>query len=117
MATAKATAFKVKRKLVLPLLNAKQAIGVPLYIKADGAIYTGKPQKGAKEGEKPADLMPATNLETGESGEIIVSAVVKSALDEGYPDAGYVGLAFSITKGDKPKGKRYFQYTVDEVEV
>ena len=107
----------VKKKLVQPLLNAKIAVGVTLYIKATGPMYVGKPQKDAKENEKPADLMPALDMRTGETGEIIVSAVVKSALEETYPDDGYVGHGFAITKLPKPEGKRYFQYTVDEVEV
>jgi len=114
---AKAPQFKTKRKLILPLLNAKMEIGATIYVQATGPIYEGKPQNGAKEGDKPADLMPCTNLETGEAGEIIVPAVVKSVLEETFPDAGYVGHGFSITKGDKPKGKRYFQYEVDELEI
>ena len=117
MAKDKKFSPKVKQKLILPLLNAKMDVGDSIYIKATGKMYIGKPQKDAKEGQKPADMLPCINLETGEEGEIIVAAIVKSVLDEKFPDGKYVGKGFGITKGDKPKGKRYFQYMVDEIEV
>ena len=107
---------KVKRQLVLPLLNRGMKPGDVLNIEITGEIYQGKPQKGAKPNEKPADLCAATNLATGELGEVIMSAVVKSTLEETYPNQGYIGLWFQISKGEKKAGTRYFQYAVNELE-
>lgn len=112
----KTPSFKIKRRLVVPLLNRGMKENEELVVKSTGLIYTGQPQKGAKASDKPADLMPAVNAMTGEEGEIIVSAVVKSNLEEKYPDGDYVGRYFMITKQEKAKGRRYFNYTVDEVE-
>lgn len=107
---------KVKRSLVLPLLNRGMKPGESLCVEITGPIYEGRPQKGAKANEKPADLAPCVNLETGEEGEIIVSAVVKSTLEDMFKNETYVGRWFMITKGEKKKGQRYFQYTIYELE-
>lgn len=114
----KTTAKKrvIKKKLVLPVLNAKFNTGDEIAFKALSPMTQGKPQKNAKEGEKPADLLHAINIDTGEEGHIIVPAVVKSTLDEIYPDNAYVNCCFLMVKGDKPKGKRYYQYQLDEIE-
>lgn len=113
-----ATGFtpKVKRSLVLPLLNRGMKPGDSLYVEITGEMYEGRPQKGAKANEKPATLAPATNLETGEIGEIIVSAVVESTLNDMFPNQGYIGHWFEIAKGEKKAGQRYFQYTINELE-
>lgn len=109
--------YKVKKKLILPVLKLEQ--GVPVYIKANGPIVQSKVNETGKKkaDEKPADVMPVINLDTGEEMQIVVPAVVKSTLEETYPDAGYVGHGFEIVKGEKPKGKRYYQYTVNELEI
>lgn len=107
----------VKRKLILPVLKMEQ--NKPIYIKVEDKVYVGKNINGTKadQKEKPADLCHVTDLETGEMMLIIVPAVVLSVWNEEYPNAGYVGLGFAITKGEKAKEKRYFQYTVDELEL
>jgi hypothetical protein len=110
--------YKVKKKLILPLLKLEQH--KPAYVKITEPIFKGKeitPAKGGKTQEKPADIANIINLDTGEEMQIIVAAVVKSVLEENYPDAGYVGKGFEIVKGDKAEGKRYFQYSVNEVEI
>lgn len=111
--------FKTKKKLILPLL--KLQIGKAVYVKITDPIFTGKeitPAKGNKDTkEKPADLANVVDLETGEEMQIIVNAVVKSVLEESYPDAGYVGKAFEIIKGEPPAGKRYNTFSVNEIEL
>lgn len=109
--------FRRKRKLVAPLLNAKMQVGQTVYFKITGELYVGKLQKDAKEGEKPADLVRAINLETGEEGDIMVPAVLKSVLEKEFENASYVGCSFSMTKKEKPEGKRYYQYEIDELET
>jgi len=105
-----------KRLLTPPLF--KLAEGITRVVKFTGEMYTGKPQK-PKEGEKakePAILAPCVNLEDGETGVIIISAVVKSVLSEEYPANKYVGLCFAITKLGRAAGKSYNTYKVEEID-
>lgn len=109
--------FAVKKNLTPPLF--KFAEDVTLYLLILSPIYIGKPMK-AKEGEKkrePAHLADVVNMETGEAGQIIVSAVVASVFAESYPNDGHVGKGFAITKRGKVPGKEYTKYDVQEVEV
>jgi len=116
MAQAK-FAPKVVRQVTLPLI--KKADGVPLYVKFDSAIFTGKEIKGTGEKAKmePARLANVTNLETGELGQIICNKVLEGTLTEEYPDNGYVNKGFAITQHGKASGKRYHTYTIAEIEV
>ncbi|AUR98298.1 hypothetical protein NVP1249A_04 [Vibrio phage 1.249.A._10N.261.55.B9] len=112
-----APAFKVKRAITLPLL--KFVIDQPIYVKLDEAMFVGKELKGSGDKAKmePATLCNCTNLETGEQCQIIVATVLKSILEEEFPEAGYVGKGFMITKGAKASGKSYNPYTVAELEL
>lgn len=108
--------FKRKKLLTVPVLKFKE--GESRYVKITDAMHIGKPQK-AKEGEKakePATLANCVNLEDGAICQIIVSAVVKSVLVEEYPNDGYVGKCFSITKQGRNPGKQYNQFDIEEIE-
>lgn len=112
-----AVKFKITKRLTKPLL--KFVVGQPRYVKIVSPIFLGKEMK-AKEGDKkrePAHLVEAINLETGEECQVITGAVVKSVLEESYPNQSYVGKGFAICKADKEAGKEYIRYTVDEIEV
>lgn len=104
---------KVKKKLVLPILPLEQF--KPVYVKVTASIYEGKTIEGTKE--KQADILPCVNLATGEEVHVLVPTVVKSVLEQTYRDSDYVGKGFEIVKGEQPEGKRYFQYTVNELEL
>lgn len=130
MSNAKSTkpAFSpvVKRKLILP--QVKFEADKPVYIRITAKIFTGK-EIDAKQ-DKPAQICHCVNLETGEDSQIVVPAVVEGVLNDeyatavtnddgevtGHTDQTYIGLCFMITKGQKPEGKRYFQYQVCEIE-
>ena len=92
---------------------------VPVYVKILKPIYVGKEIKGTedKPQEKPADIADVINLMTGKEQQLVVAAIVKSNLDESYPDATYVKKSFAITKLDKKEGKRYFNYEISEIEA
>lgn len=108
--------FKRKKLLTVPVLKFKE--GETRYVKITEVMHVGKPQK-AKEGEKakePATLASCINLEDGAVCQIIVSAVVKSVLSEEYPNDGYVGKCFAITKQGRNPGKQYNQFDIEEVE-
>lgn len=110
---------KVKRTLVLPLLNRKMKPGDSVYFKITSPVFEGKQiaSAEAKQNEKPADLVNAVDLTTGEECQVIVPAVMKSVLEDEYDDGAYIGLAFELTKGEKAEGKRYYNYTVNELEL
>lgn len=106
----------ILKAVTLPLF--KQVDDVPMFLALSGAIYTGKDVKQAAGTVKmePAELVKCVNLETGEEGELIVNAVLKSTLEESYPSEAYVNKAFQITRKAKTNGKRYHTYSVFEIE-
>jgi hypothetical protein len=108
--------FKTKKVLTLPLF--KLVVDTPSHFKITGPMYIGKDMK-QKEGDKkkePATLANVTNLETGEAGQFIVNAVVKSVLTDEYPNDAYVGKCFAITKQKRKEGKSYDPFNVVEIE-
>jgi hypothetical protein len=117
VATQTDSKYKIVKNVTMP--SYKFVIGVPAYLKLTGPHFEGKTQK-AKPGEaamEPATVAPAINVETGECVQLIMGAALLSIIDEGYPDDAYVGKAFRIVKHDKAPGKRYFTYSVDEIEA
>jgi hypothetical protein len=109
--------FKIKKNLTPPLFKFVE--DETRYVKATSVIYIGKEQE-VKSGEKKkeaAHLMDVINLETGEPGVIIVSAVVLSVLNESFPNNSYVDKGFAITKRSKAPGKNYNGYVVEELEL
>ena len=112
-----AVQFKRKKNLTPPLL--KFAESEARYVKITAPMYLGKEMK-EKAGEKkrePAMLADVINLETGEEAQIICSAVVVSVLNENYPNNGYVGKGFAITKKGREPGKQYNKFSVEEIEL
>jgi hypothetical protein len=114
--------FKVKKHVTLPLL--KQEDGKPIYIKTTGAIFQAKELEGQRarknaEGQvqQPPHLMHVTNLETGEEMQIIANEVLKSTLEDAYPNESYVGKSFAVERKPIQKGKKYATFTVTEIEV
>ncbi len=107
---------KTKRVVTLPLL--KMATDKPVYVKITKAMYIGKEMKQKAEDKKkePATLVDVVDLTTGEPAQLIVSAVVKSVLNEEYTGDSYVGLCFSITRQARKEGKSYDPFRVVEIE-
>jgi hypothetical protein len=111
--------FKRKKLLTRPVLKFIE--NQPVYVKLEEPIYVGRELKAdlAPDGTKkkePAHLANVIDLRTGELAQIIVAAVVLSVLNEEYPNSGYVGRCFAITKKGKAPGKQYFGYNVEEIE-
>lgn len=109
--------IKVKKVVTVPVLTP--VVDTPLYLKFTGPIYKGKELKGSEKNNKmePADLAPVINLETGEENLLIVSAVVKGNFEEHYSKDAYVNKAFELIKLPKREGKRYFDFSIKEIEV
>jgi hypothetical protein len=112
------TEFVAKRKKLLTRPVLKYVVGIANYVKFEEAMHIGKDMK-AKEGEKkkePATIANVIDLKTGEPAQIIANAVVKSVLNEYYPNDTYVGLCFSITKQKRVDGKQYDPFNIEEID-
>lgn len=138
---APAISFKEKKRVTLPVI--KFIPGTPIYVKIIGEMHLGKKVKG--RGDK-AQMEPATlaevqvlatiipavvNEKTGEIEKpedlkmhdkpeealMICATVLKSVLEENYPEKSYVGKGFKITKMEKKEGRSYNEYDLSELEL
>lgn len=89
------------------------------YLRLDSAIVVGKAMK-AREGQEtmpPAMTCDVTDMETGELHILLCNSVLHSELKQAYPDDSYVGKTFEIINTGKLPGRRYFTFSIAEVEV
>ncbi|MGH7743753.1 MAG: hypothetical protein ACREQ5_02900 [Candidatus Dormibacteria bacterium] len=77
---------------------------------------TNPPNTPEDKRKAPATLANVINLEDGSVCQIIVNAVVKSVLNDEYPNDGYVGKCFAITKRGRAQGKQYNPFDIEEIE-
>lgn len=119
--------FKVKSHVTVPLLKVPDN-GTPVYVTFDGAIEKAKDndsmrqrkQKMAEAGQpvnEPPHIARVINLETGEHMQIIVNSVLKTEIEDKYPENGYIGVSFEIKKYKMTGGKRYATFQIAEIEV
>lgn len=101
--------FTRTKTIAMPLF--KLAADQPRFFLADGPMFLGKQIDDKKEA---ATLMPVTDLETGEQGQIIIGLVLKELLHEQYPANHYVGKRFEICVR-KRADKKYNTYDLFEV--
>lgn len=67
--------------------------------------------------KQPPWLMEVTNLESGEYGQIIVPAILKSELDKQYAGDAYVGKCFALSiLTPEESGKKYNLVNITEIE-
>lgn len=109
--------FKEKKRVTLPVIKFEP--GKPVFVKILGEMHLGKKTKGRgdKAQMEPATLAEVVDLNTGENGLIICATVLKSVLDENYPNNAYVGKGFKITKMEKREGRSYNEYDLVELEL
>lgn len=113
--------FQIKKKLTLPTF--KFIVDTPLYALFLGPIHRGTQRGQAKlnpqtgEPELPPMLAHIVNMETGEHGQIMIAEIIKTEISENFPNDGYVGHGFAITKQKRKEGKRYDPYNIDEIDV
>lgn len=90
----------------------------PLFLKITSAIHASA-SKGKMNADgtqrKPASVMLATDLQTGEEVQIVVPTVLESNLKTHYPDDSYSGRSFEIVKHAPGNGKDYSTFDVWEV--
>jgi hypothetical protein len=111
--------FKVLKNVTLPTLSLKE--NEVAFVRFEEAIFVGKkvePKAGDKEKAKePPHLVNVTDLETGELKTLILNTVLKSTIDEQYPERSYIKKAFRIAKLPKKAGKDYHGFQIQEIAV
>jgi len=114
--------FKMRKQVILPTLSLKPGEPHTLVVTGPMVKSTYVDPDPAKAKEKPATVMPVGNVATGEAMNLLVPAVMESAIREGYPGLDtngqpeYVGRVFYVEKLVKRPGKRYFDVKLIEVE-
>lgn len=110
------TTFKVKRRVVEQLIKLKEETEYTFLLR--GEIYKAKDVARTRKESEPKDppyLCSVTDMTTGEEGVIIVPTVLRSELEDFYPDSTYIGRVFQICK-HKIEGKRYSTWDIAEME-
>lgn len=113
--------IKFKKKRAITLSTIKFEAEKPVYVRITEAMHEGKVRlargkTASDDDKKPPTLCRVTELTTGEETQIILAAVLKTELEEAYPNETYVGLCFEIIKQKRKEGKRYDPYSITEVE-
>lgn len=119
---------KIKRKPVqLPVMRFEDEVERFLridtpFVKSSRNVAQAAAKEDGKRGSKAAQMDPATictvtDVQTGEQGTLIVNATLQSTIEEKYPSEGYVERVFGITRHAKEKGKRYYKFSVFEIEA
>ena len=118
--------FEVVRNVTLPFL-IMTSDGTDNFVKFDSAILPDtstfservrktKTSDGGPQSTDPMHIALVTNLQTGEVCRLVAHQVLESNLNECYPNDGYVGKYFKITKQKAAKG-RYFNFNIIEIKL
>jgi hypothetical protein len=122
--------FEIVKHVTLPLIKILED-GTPMYLRFESEIrvadqlvatrarQTKDPTTGKVE-EKgapmpPPDIADVTDMQTGQLGQIIVNAVLKSNLEKVYPKNEYVSKCFQLKK--IKTSKRYFTFEILEIRL
>jgi len=111
---------KIKKQLVLAI--QKIEVEKPIYVKFVAPIkIKDKVEKDASGVETKGEIHigHVLNLETGEELHVVMGSVLLSTLTEEYPNGGYVGLGFMITKQAKrgTGARGYHPYLLAELDL
>lgn len=112
--------FKKVKAVTLALVSLKSS-GDMVHVRFDSAFAIGKKLKGDDTKKEPAHLAMVTDLDTGEEKQMIGPTVLRSTLEEEYPNASYVKKCFEIENLGKKAGKGqsaegYNMFRIVEVE-
>jgi hypothetical protein len=96
----------------------KVPAGTSVYVKILAPM--AKAKKAVGRSQEPATLLSVKNLETGKDVQLVVPSVLRSILSEEFEGDSYVKRCFAISKSADKKGqtedRKYYSYTVDEIE-
>lgn len=110
--------FSKKKTVTVPVL--KLMPDQPVYIYVESAMEQSKQVAGAKvagQSMEPATIMHCTNLDSDTECLLIVGTMLKSVIEESYPNNSYVGLSFEVINHGKRGDKKYNAYSLCEIEV
>jgi hypothetical protein len=116
--TSSGLVFKKTKTVTVPVL--KLMPDQPVYIKVENAMEMSRQVAGAKvagQSMEPATIMHCTNLDSDTECLLIVGTMLKSVIEESYPNQSYVGLCFEVTNHGKRGDKKYNAYSLTEIEV
>ena len=116
--TSSGLVFTKKKTVTVPIL--KLMPDQPVYIKVENAMEMSRQVAGAKvagQSMEPATIMHCTNLDSDTECLLIVGTMLKSVIEESYPNQSYVGLCFEVTNHGKRGDKKYNAYSLTEIEV
>jgi hypothetical protein len=104
------TTYAVKRRVTMPVLPFP--IGATYVLRPLEAIH----QSQIEDSKFPPARVCQVEAPNGEVRLLIVGEVLLTALNRAYPNDGYVGLWFQISKvsGPTPE-RRYADYAVTEI--
>ncbi|MGB8028149.1 MAG: hypothetical protein WCF30_00665 [Terracidiphilus sp.] len=97
--------------MIRPILKLS-ADGKPFFLRIDSAIYLTNPFTSAQR-----EVMDATDLTTANVCCVEANAFLKNALNEAYPNCGYVTREFEIRKFPLQGDKRYFKFSIIEIKM
>lgn len=106
--------YKRTNPVTIPMLSVKE--GVPVLVKIISPMYVSDVKVDNKE---PATVARVWSPESGGTFILMCGAVIQKELEKAYPNDGYVGRFFEITRGESGKkaGKNWVAYTIFEVEL
>lgn len=110
--------FTKTKTVTVPVL--KLMPDAPAYVRVESLMEVSKQVKPKKAGEKdmePATVMHCTDLVADSECILIVGKMLKSVIEETYPDGAYVGKSFEIVNHGKRGDKAYNSYSLSEVEI
>lgn len=109
----------IKRQVTMPSLVMKTP-GEVRYLAIRDAMRVSnikdKPDAHGKTRD-PATVCTVVDIQTGENFTWLVPAVCKGNFNEVYPGDSYVGLAFRVENRGKREGKRYTDFSLDEIAL
>lgn len=102
--------FVIEREVAVPQLSIK-GDDVQLAVRIMGAMVDSADSKG-----KPVTSVKVIDLLGGSvEKSLVVPAIIKSELLRTYPNDGYVGKFFAMSKLGKQEGKNYNNWDIKEI--
>lgn len=105
------------KQVTIPLLKTEE--GKPVFIRiVKEKFQSEKLSSERDDGFDAAIMVVVYDFIEQRFAQMILNKVVESELEKKYPDGGYVGRNFEITKQRPPKeGKRYFICQITEFDT
>jgi hypothetical protein len=107
---APAAAYVIRRRITVPVLPFP--VGAVYVFRILEAIHLSAVED-TKYGPAHVCMVESPS---GEVRVLIANTVLQSELDRAFPDDGYVGAWFEVTKMPRREGKNYADFSIVEIE-